>query len=41
MTVPRRKSFVAVLPDNQLLVMGGLIGNFDTKTDAVEITTIV
>ena len=40
MAVPRRKSYVAVLPDNQLIVIGGLIDKFGTKTDAVEITTI-
>ena len=39
MVKPRRKSYVAVLPDNQLVVVGGFIDNAGTKTDAVEIAT--
>ena len=39
MIKPRRKCYVAVLPDNQLMVVGGFIDNAGTKTDAVEIAT--
>ena len=37
MTTPRCECFVAVLPDNQLMVVGGKTGIYDT--DIVEITT--
>ena len=37
MAIPRRKCYAAVLPDNQLIVVGGHTGS--TATDAVEIAT--
>ena len=37
MATPRRQCYVAVLPDNQLIVVGGYIDSGHTKTDAVEI----
>ena len=39
--IPRRKSYAAVLPDNQLIVVGGFIDNLGNRTDAVDIATIV
>ena len=38
---PRRKCYVAVIPDNQLIVVGGYTGSDGTKTDSVEIATLV
>ena len=39
MTTPRRKCYAAVLPDNQLIVVGGCIDDGYAKTDSVEIAT--
>ena len=39
MTIPRRKCYVAILPDNQLIVVGGFTDIDGTKTDSVEIAT--
>ena len=41
MATPRRKCYVAVLPDNQLIVVGGFTGSGYTGTDSVEIATLV
>ena len=38
MAIPRRNFYAAVLPDNQLIVVGGCIGDY-TITDSVEIAT--
>ena len=38
MATPRRQSYAAVLPDNQLIVVGGMTGS--TETDSVEIATL-
>ena len=39
-TPPRRKSYAAVLPDNQIIVVGGLIDYLGIQTDTVEIVAI-
>ena len=39
MTTPRSQCLVAVLPHNQLMVVGGFIPNGDT--DSVEIASII
>ena len=41
MITPRKKCYVAVLPDNQLIVVGGYTDSDGTKTDSVEIATLV
>ena len=41
MTTPRRKCYAAVLPENQLIVVGGYTGSDSTKTDSVEIATLI
>ena len=39
MTTPRSKCYATVLPDNQLIVVGGYTDIGGTKTDSVEIAT--
>ena len=39
MATPRRRCYAAVLPDNQLVVVGGYIDSSFNKTDSVEIAT--
>ena len=41
MTTPRYTCYVAVLPNNQVIVMGGYTRSDLTKTDSVEIATLV
>ena len=42
MATPRRQSYAAVLPDNQLIVVGGCTGSYyAAKTDSVEIATLL
>ena len=38
-TTPQRKCYAAVLPDNQLVVVGGIVDHRSTSTDSVEIAT--
>ena len=39
MPTARERCLVAVLPGNQLMVVGGYTGTYDTKTDKVEVAT--
>ena len=40
MGIPRRHYIAAVLPNNQMMVVGGRTDkDFDTKTDSVEVAT--
>ena len=39
MATPRDGCYAAVLPDNQLVVVGGVIDHRPTFTDSVEIAT--
>ena len=41
MTTPRRECLAAVLPDNQLMVVGGGTSDKTKKCDSVEFGTVV
>ena len=41
MTTPRYSCFAAVLPDNQLMIVGGITDKSQTKTDTVEMGSLL